>query len=520
MSAEVFEQDPIYLVAAQHFQKGEWKEGLMQVERLIQLFPGEPELRSLRNELLFKERLDSMVVGDLAVEKRLKLRRLLLSVALAASALSVVAMAIRTYSGWIGEQLTAAGQQVQYEVQLGLLVAKRQDARALIQVGRLDEAQAIVDEIAALDPVFPGLADLRSELATERGLAALYNLAVQQIDSADWLGARASLEQLAAQEPHYRDIDIQMMYIERQTLLGNLLNEGEAAMARGNWEQAVAAFESMRTLHPRHEPEYVEARLFESYVSAARAVLVGQEDSLVALAKAEVYLRKALTLRPQDADIKHERELAGLYLKAQNEFDQGIWSSVIAALEPVMEAVPGYAQGTARQTLYDAYVARGEDQMAAHLYEMALSDFEGAVALAQQDERAALRLYEGELRLAEARGAIGDFEAAVVHYRAAVEWGNLVARSADKPALLGTLQEAEAYAAQGNFAVAYERYQRAVRLADSHQVTVEHEVQPGEYLTLLASRYRSTVSAIVGANAIENKNLIFPGERLIIPVLP
>ena len=105
------------------------------------------------------------------------------------------------------------------------------------------------------------------------------------------------------------------MYVDRQTLVGNLLSEGEAAIARADWEQAVTSFDSVRTLHPDHEPEYVETRLFESFVNAGRAVLVGREDSLGALEEASTYLRKALALRPQDPEIKRERELAGLYLK-------------------------------------------------------------------------------------------------------------------------------------------------------------------------------------------------------------
>jgi len=520
MSVDSFFQHPLYHLAAEHFQKGEWKSGLLEVERLMKFFPSEQALRALRNEFLFKERLDGAEVSDRAIEGRLQLRRTLQNVAIATAVIAAAFLAIGSYSSWVGQQLTAASERVQHEVQVALLVAKRTDAEALIEVGRLDEAEVVLGEIAQLDPGFAGLMALRSELASERELAGLYQQAMQQIEAADWLAARASLEQLAAQQPNYRDLEVQLSYIDRQTLVGNLLSEGQAAIAQGDWQRAVTTFETVRTLHPDHEPEYVEAQLFDSYVNAGRSVLVGQEDSLTALEQAEGYLRKALALRPQDAAIKREREFAGLFLKAQNDFDQGNWGQVIDALGLVVEADPIYAQGTARQTLYDAYVARGEEQLSRHLYQGALDDFGRAVAIAEQDDRAALRLYEGELKLAEAHGATGDFEAAVVHYRAAVEWGSLAARSADNAGLLSALQGAEAYAARGNFGVAYERYQRALRLASSNQATLTHVVESGEYLTLLASRYGSTVRAIVQANAIENQNLIFPGQRLLIPVLP
>ncbi|MCD6290249.1 MAG: LysM peptidoglycan-binding domain-containing protein [Anaerolineae bacterium] len=44
-----------------------------------------------------------------------------------------------------------------------------------------------------------------------------------------------------------------------------------------------------------------------------------------------------------------------------------------------------------------------------------------------------------------------------------------------------------------------------------------HIVQPGEYLSLIAARYGTTVQAIVQANGLSNPNLIYVGQRLIIP---
>ncbi|NLI59325.1 MAG: LysM peptidoglycan-binding domain-containing protein [Clostridium sp.] len=45
-------------------------------------------------------------------------------------------------------------------------------------------------------------------------------------------------------------------------------------------------------------------------------------------------------------------------------------------------------------------------------------------------------------------------------------------------------------------------------------------VRPGDTLASIASRFNTTVAAIVRANNIQNPNLIFPGQRLIIPRMP
>jgi lysozyme len=46
---------------------------------------------------------------------------------------------------------------------------------------------------------------------------------------------------------------------------------------------------------------------------------------------------------------------------------------------------------------------------------------------------------------------------------------------------------------------------------------VEHTVQRGEYLALIASKYGVPVSAIVKANNLRNANFVYPGQKLIIP---
>ncbi len=47
--------------------------------------------------------------------------------------------------------------------------------------------------------------------------------------------------------------------------------------------------------------------------------------------------------------------------------------------------------------------------------------------------------------------------------------------------------------------------------------TIIHVVERGENLTLIAARYGTTVGAIVQANDIANPNLIYVGQRLVIP---
>ena len=340
MTTKPYFQHKLYQLATQHFQRGEWRAGLREIEQLIQIFPSEQDLRSLHKEFLFKERLDGAESVDRLAEKRGRLSALVIRIIAVVVFVLAATLLISTYSGWVGNQLSTARQQVEDEIQTVALAGMERDAKALMRVGRLTEAESVIGEIATLDAEYPVLESLRAELADGFRLHNLYEEGLRQIEDGSWLGAKATLQQLAVDEPNYRDVGLQLMYVDRQTLVGNLLSEGEAAIARADWEQAVTSFDSVRTLHPDHEPEYVETRLFESFVNAGRAVLVGREDSLGALEEASTYLRKALALRPQDPEIKRERELAGLYLSAQAAFADGNWSDVIAALSRTIDVDP------------------------------------------------------------------------------------------------------------------------------------------------------------------------------------
>jgi tetratricopeptide (TPR) repeat protein len=524
MSAELaqsFLDHPLYGLAMTHFQQGHWKAGLVEVNRLVKLYPLEQELRSLRQDLKLRARIDHSEPKDRRIESRQKLRKRALRLVGGLIVISLFLVGTRSLSSWVAGQVELARQRVEHEIQIAMLASKERDVQVLIRVDRLEEAKALLDEMTALDPNYPALDQLQTELSAAVSRFEQYTEATELLEQQDWFGAKLILEAISSSDPNYRDVSLQMAHIEKQTLIGNVLSQAESSFQSGSWEKAILAFENVRTLHPQHQPEFVEQRLFDAYVNAARNVLIGQSDSLEALGIAAGYFRKALMLRPQDPDIKHERELAGLFLTAQRDFEAGRWSDVITGLEIVLAIDSEYAQGTARQTLYDSYAARGDLQMQLHLYDAALSDFERGVALAEQDPEAALRLFEAQLRVAEAHAAMGNFEAAVVHYRAAAESGGLVERGTEQGgALQATLQDAARYAASGNFSVAYERYRQVMNLADATQSTNIHIVQEGEYLTLIAGRYGSTVRAIVDINEIENSNLIFPGQELAIPVLP
>jgi len=537
--AETHLKDPMYQSALHHLQKGEWENGIVALDKLILRYPLEHTLRTFRQEMHLRARMESDEQVDQSLQRRRHLTKLGSRLWVALMVVALVFTGYRGISSFVQDKVEVAREAIEREFFFIEQAAMFRDAEALLRADRPDEALALLKTIQESEADFPELEPLLAEAQLASKLDSQYLEAKRMMEDQDWLAAQLTMGQIMDQDPTFRDVAILLDDLERYSIISEIFSTTEQYFVTEAWVEAVDGYESVRALDAEFQASIIEDRLFTSYVNAAQSFLVDQADSLQALDSAERNFRKALALRPQNPEVKVERELAYLYLKAQNDFNQGLWSGVINGLEIVNAEKPDYALGTARQTLYEAYIARGDNWMAKSEFELATDDYQRATVLAEQDPEAVLRLFEAHLKIAEVEGALGNFESAVVHYRAAVEITDLKTRALrDSPAQAFALTEAENSSEDGKFSLAYEEYRKALgivpgniclsfgafqesqQLALARERMITHIVQSDEYLTMLANRYRSTVCAIVVANELDDPDVIYVGQELLIPVLP
>ena len=444
---ESYRDHPLFHSALQHFQEGEWQASLHEVDWLMEHFPLEQELRTLKQDLILRAQLDNQEEQDGVNAKKVRLTTYTSRVLVAGVVGVFVILGFQAFSNLIQEKVGVARKAIEQEIFLIEQSAKFRDAEALLRADRLSEALSLLEEIAYRGADFPGLQPVLMQPFSAAMLQNRYSEATNSIELHNWGNARMILEDIAGQEPNYRDVPLLLANLDNLSYMSEIFDQAEMHNLAQEWQQAATGYENLRVLDPNFQSEIVEDRLFTSYVNAARKVLVRQADSLEALKVAESYFRKALVLRPQYPEIKTERELARFYLDAQANFIKGRWTDVIAGLEVINSKDPDYATGTALQTLYEAYVARGDNRMKNSEYEFALEDFQRAVILAEEDPQAVLRLYEAQLKAADAQGAQDNYESAVLLYRSAVELSKLRLRaSREDPAQAALLAEAQNYA--------------------------------------------------------------------------
>lgn len=565
--------DPLYREAQNNLQQGEWEQGLAKLDQLVESYPLDQVLRTLRQEMELRSKIDKDERKDRIRGFFVQLVKWTARLAVLALILGSIFVGVRSYSFWFQQQWANVQQSFENEIQEIELAVAFRNAQNMLAAGRFDEAKSFFEEVAAVDPDFPGLDVYMSQVGDITSFETQYTEAIGLIEQGDLSAALVALKDIASQEPLYQDVTLRIADIESQFFLDDLFAQAEGSFEAGEWEEAVGGYRTLRALDPHYQPDLIEDRLFRSYVNSAQAVLVDQTaslevmeiaedyfrkaltirplnseiqaqweqaretvadrlvrsyvsaaqkviteqaDSLEALVIAEVYFTKALGIRSNDPEILFERELARVYLKAQADFLKGRWSEVISSLKFIYSEEPQYALGTCRQTLFEAYVARGDSEIVSGQYEAALSDYQEAAILAEQTPNATLLLFETQLKIANAQGVLANYETAVLIYEASIDasFGVLV----DDPSITEKLEVAERYVEWRNFKRANTLYREVANELISMYLTITYEVQSGEYLTQLANRYHTTVQAITRANDNISASKVDAGLTLVIPV--
>lgn len=567
--------DPLFQSALKHIQGGDWNTGFSELDNLIKKYPASQELRVLKKEMQLRFRVDDYERAELMQDKRRRIRNWLLGAVLMVLLIAVFAWGVWMYAGWMQQQVAATREKLQGQLTMVETSIRLRDAQNFMQAGDGEQALVIFQEVAASHPEIEGLDAWIQQADKLVALNKKYEEAMRLINLNDQTGALALLQEIETEDAFYKDVPLRIEQIKGQFMLADILSEADSAFQAGNWGESASKYESVRAIDPQYKTEFIENRLFNSYINlassaldeqsdsydnlevaetnfrkalalrpqdkkalakreqvrdrfkeslsktyveAAQAAISEQADSLLKLQTAEDYFRKALALRPDDPQILLQQEMAMRFIQAQDDFENERWDEAISDLEFINNADPNYALGTSRQTLFEAYMARGKANMAGGSYETALEDFQKAAILAEKNPDATIPNYSAKINIAEATGMLGDYESAVLVYRDAVDTLDLSQLSLDENSKVRRdLEIAEHYADIRYYRTAYRYFKDAgPEILDALYTTI-HVVESGEYLTQLANRYQTTTEAILKVNNLGNPKQVKIGQELIIP---
>ncbi len=570
---------PSFHEAMGHFRVGRWEEGFAKLSTVEKNFPHEAALRTIRQEMEIRSRISEYEAAEIKHSKRNKAISYTVRGLIAFGILAVALLAIMTYSGWIQTQIAKAQSSYTKGVQQAQLVFDFRAAQNLMIAGKSDEALSAYESIKAINPDFPGLTEAITQAQSLKDVEVQYTQAMELLDAGDSAQALDILEKISQTMPNYRDVSLQIKNLQSQGEMSSVLQQAEQAFSEGRFEDAVSSYESLRLMDPTFQPETISENLFQSYIKAAQelllspvptldtlkkvdnyfsqalaikpldrealaartqvrniiedslindyvnqaqAVLANTPDSLEAQQAAEHYLSQALGVRPNDPNVLLQFQLAQTFIQAVSDFSASNWEAVINSLEFVVTQQAGYANGTALQTLYDAYIARGSDYIAAGEYTLALDDFQRAAVLAQQISDSASLSFESQVMIGEAQGLLNHYQQAVQIYQDALNTTGLRNRIQGlQSPLTESLTYADSLANASDYQNAFYAYRNLIRnRVKAYDQTTVVTVKNGDYLSMLARRYNTTVAAILAANDMNNQPRLTPDTQLIIPTLP
>lgn len=576
---ESYLKSPLFQEAMDHFRVGKWEEGFTKLGEVEKNYPMEPDLRTIRQEMDVRARITRYEMEENKQRKLHQLGKYSLRSFVTLVVLVVAFFTISTYSGWIQGQIVKAQSEVSENMLQAQLAVEYRNAQQLIIAGKSDEALIAYENIKAKNPEFPGLTDAIAQAQALKDIEIQYTQAMSLLQLGDSAQALVLLQDISQKMPNYRDVSLQVKSLQTQSEMTSVMQQADQAFAEGRYEDALSGYESLRLMDSSYQTGHVEDYLFQSYVKAAEALLAepvpsmetlkkidtyfskalalrpldrealaartqvrlviedgmigdyvsqaqaalaSAPDSLEAQQLAEKYLGMALAVRPNDPNVLIQFQLAQAFIQAVSDFASSKWDLVIEQLETVIGQQAGYASGTAIQTLYDAYIARGSDYIAAGEYALALEDFQRSAVLAQQLTDSESLSFEAQIMIAEAQGLLNHFQEAVLIYQDALNTIGLRERIvALQNSLTDTLIIAEYTSSVSDYQSSFYAYRNLVRnRVRAYDQTTVVTIKSGDYITLLARRYNTTVAAILSANQMNNQPRLTPNTQLIIPTLP
>jgi tetratricopeptide (TPR) repeat protein len=572
-------ESPLFKEAMGYFWVGKWSEGFNKLAEVEKRFPMESDLRTLRQMMDVRSRISAYEAEEIKHKRLQDLTKTALRIFISVVIIAAVLAGITTYSGWIQGQIARAQTEFSANIEQAQLSLEFRNAQQLIIAGRSDDALIAFEKIKGANPNFPGLKQAIDQAQSLKDIEVQYMQAMNLLNLGDSAQALDLLKGISEKMPNYRDVSIQIKNLQTQAEMASVLQKADQAFLDGKYEDAISRYESLRLMNPSYETSHVEENLFQSYIQAAnvlklspvksldnlqkidkyfsnalalrpldrdalaartqirsviednmigdlvnraQSALANAPDSLEAQQTAEQYLSQALAIRPNDPEIETQFQMAQAYVQAVSYFANSKWDSVIGQLEYVVGQQAGYANGTALQTLFDAYIARGSNYVASGEYLSALDDFQRSAVLATQLPDSRSLTFESQTMIAEAQGLLDNFQEAVQIYQDALSSIGLRERIiALQNSLSETLAYAEITANRNDYQTSFYAYRKLMgdRVGAYNQTTVV-TVKSGDYLSMLAHRYNTTVAAIMAANKMNNQPRLTPNTQLIIPTLP
>lgn len=563
--------DPSYQELLVKYQQANWQECDALLVALLKRYPGDPELLEFKNEFELRigfQRNQDQFEKDLGRNRWIKGSKVLVF-----SLIAILGLVILIGFGiWYGMNQLAVQNGKARATQIDVLSTQ---VEALLRSGQPEKAQEIVDRMQAIDPNDPNVIQLATQTNELMAMNAIYDQAHAKYEAGEFSDALTMFQTIQSTFPNYRDVPLMIEETQNNITVAQSMQDALTAYEEGRWEEAITGFETVQLLSPDKADTATKEKLLNSYLRRIIQMLENSNSNFDDITKAEIYYRRAIAMIPQSKIYQSEREnlqkissdlltlkytqtatqlvndpyqtmatvnqAANFLKKAANlnpnnavlqtevekitQYQIGLQYYLAMEYEPAIEQLTNllntdetYANGLAKQLLYEAHVGRGKYYFRVGLYLDARREFEAAENLVWDTDNL-MDLFMVEIDLAETLGKLQDYQNAASYYKYAVEAVNYSQRAINNPGFVSNLISAVQLYSEGRYSDSFDLFKRT--LQDKEVLFTEQEVNlsNGTCLAFVAQKYHSSVEVILARNNLSSQTIATSDESFYIPTM-
>jgi tetratricopeptide (TPR) repeat protein len=563
-------QDPDYQLMLSESQLGHWKECGRLITILEKRYPGNFTISEFKKDFELRDAIIKNMGSSAKEYNRKKFLRKLMNLLIIAgatiAALWIFLSVSNTYLKNIQQKQDAekANQINELSLQVEILLNSEQP----------EKAQELVQKMIELDPASPTTIEFYQKTQALVNINNLYLDAVDKLKNGQDSDALSILTKIESEYPGYKDVPQLIESTTSEIKLAQALMAGTDAYNVGNWQEAIDNFEQVLKLDPGNSASNLKGMLVNSYLRRVIQMLENsnatisninqagiyysqamlllpksnvnlpeQEDlvktsgSLVELNytqaadqmikdpaqtsdsvnQAFIFLEKASSLKPQDGSLKAEVNKMDLYRTGFRQYVDMNWQPAIKQLSKLTEIDENYANGFARQILYEAHIGQGNQYYSSGAFPDAESEYENAITLASGNK---LNLYLAEIDLGRTQGKLNQYKDAATTFANAIESIDFEQRGIASPTTVSDLRNAVTLYNDGKYEESYNLFEKTLVGNGSFYEVKIINARQGNCLALISAYYQSSVQAILELNNLPQQTLVPSDQTLKIPLIP
>jgi tetratricopeptide (TPR) repeat protein len=331
-------------------QHGAWPQALEKIQAMRAEFPHIEALETLQDEASLKAELMAQwthkIKGRrLTVGQEWLIRRSLPFLMLFALFVSGVFF-YRTY-------VAPSRQVLAMERANQALV---EEATALLQVGQVDEAIQLYNEVLERNPDYAPARQGLNDASHLSGLAVTYDVAIRVANSGNLKRSLLLLQSIKAKSPTFRDIDARLERVNSLLEAEAAYNLAERAFAERRWVDAIHYYEQTQLLAADYQAVRVGLQLSAAYSLATDRLMNQWPVADFGTEQIRDFLRRSQAVSGQDENVRTFLANLDQFIKGERSLNNNNLNDAVDTWSKLYAEQPAFMGGYLAEQLYRAYL--------------------------------------------------------------------------------------------------------------------------------------------------------------------